>query len=49
MPTIVTIDPDLIKIIMVKNFDHFINTNSFEMPDNKMTLGRYPKYSWYLN
>ncbi len=40
LPTIVTIDPDLISYIMVKNFDCFVDTNGLNMPENKMTLGR---------
>jgi hypothetical protein len=40
LPTIVTIDPELIRCVMVKNFDHFVNTNGLEAPENKMTLGQ---------
>jgi hypothetical protein len=48
MPVIVTIDPDLIRCIMVKNFDHFVNTNLLQMPENKMTLGRFFETSYSI-
>ena len=37
-PCILTIDPELVKCIMIKNFDCFSDTVEWEMPDNKITL-----------
>lgn len=37
-PCISTIDPELVKCIMIKNFDCFTDTVEWEMPDNKITL-----------
>ena len=37
-PTIVTIDPELIKSIMVKNFDSFSDIIDWDYPDKKITL-----------
>jgi hypothetical protein len=37
-PVISTIDPELIKSIMVKNFESFSQTLDWEMADNKLTL-----------
>ena len=37
-PIISTIDPELIKSIMVKNFESFSQTMDWEMADKKLTL-----------
>ena len=41
-PTIVTIDPEFIKEVTVKQFDNFADTFDWEVPDDHMTLDLAP-------
>ena len=45
-PSILTIDPELIKCIMVKNFDSFSDTFDWELSDDKITLDLSSGEQW---
>jgi cytochrome P450 len=45
-PSILTIDPELIKCIMVKNFESFSDTIDWELADDKITLDLSSGEKW---
>ena len=45
-PTIFTIDPDLVKSIMVKNFDSFSEIFDWDIPDRRLTLDLTSGEKW---